>query len=163
MLREERALGGSSRNLWVKLNLPEHPGERLGSGGGRRRSACLAEPALLRSSPGALAASPLSPCATNNRRIPPPPPYPTSCPADVQCYVSPILHQIRSSTSRIEAEQWVNANGGAGWIALEVRAWLAGEEGRPRPARASAAFRRLLLPSGAGQPSSGRQQAPVLC
>ncbi|EFN57988.1 hypothetical protein CHLNCDRAFT_142147 [Chlorella variabilis] len=64
MLREERALGGSSRNLWVKLNLPEHP--------------------------------------------------------DVQCYVSPILHQIRSSTSRIEAEQWVNANGGAGWIALEV-------------------------------------------
>jgi hypothetical protein len=27
MLREERAEGGSARHLWVKLNLPETPGE----------------------------------------------------------------------------------------------------------------------------------------
>lgn len=26
MLEEEQAEGGSSRHLWVKLNLPEHPG-----------------------------------------------------------------------------------------------------------------------------------------
>lgn len=27
MLTEERAEGGSARHLWVKYNLPEHPGE----------------------------------------------------------------------------------------------------------------------------------------
>ena len=39
--------------------------------------------------------------------------------------MSPILHQIRTSTSKIEAEQWVDANGGAGWIALQVGATAA--------------------------------------
>ena len=59
-------------------------------------------------------------------------PFPTSSPVpsplpapDVHCFVSPILHQIRTSTSKIEAEKWVGANGGAGWIALQVRGfWL---------------------------------------
>jgi hypothetical protein len=44
-----------------------------------------------------------------------------SLPADIQCYVSPILHQVRLSTSKTEAEQWVHASGGSGWIALQVR------------------------------------------
>jgi hypothetical protein len=39
---------------------------------------------------------------------------------ELHCYASPILHQIRTSTSKVEAEQWVHANGGAGWIALQV-------------------------------------------
>lgn len=34
--------------------------------------------------------------------------------------MSPILHQIRCSTSKIEIEQWIGAKGGAGWIALQV-------------------------------------------
>lgn len=49
-------------------------------------------------------------------------------PAELHCYVSPILHQIRCSTSRIEAEQWVHANGGCGWIALQAR-WAPGGVG----------------------------------
>ncbi|KAL4447266.1 hypothetical protein ABPG77_007299 [Micractinium sp. CCAP 211/92] len=39
---------------------------------------------------------------------------------DVHCFVSPILHQIRTSISKIEAEQMVGASGGAGWIALQM-------------------------------------------
>ncbi|KAL4443632.1 hypothetical protein ABPG75_011369 [Micractinium tetrahymenae] len=39
---------------------------------------------------------------------------------DVHCFVSPILHQIRTSISKIEAEQMVGATGGAGWIALQM-------------------------------------------
>ncbi|KAI7841185.1 hypothetical protein COHA_005151 [Chlorella ohadii] len=39
---------------------------------------------------------------------------------ELHCYVSPVLRQIRLSTSRIEAEQWVGACGGSGWIALEM-------------------------------------------
>lgn len=59
------------------------------------------------------------------------PPHPFSllspldaCPAELHCYVSPVLRQMRLSTSKIEAEQWVGACGGAGWIALEVRGIL---------------------------------------
>ena len=40
---------------------------------------------------------------------------------EIYCYVSPILHQIRCSTSKIEMEQWIGAKGGAGWIALQVQ------------------------------------------
>jgi SNF2 family DNA or RNA helicase len=39
---------------------------------------------------------------------------------EIYCYVSPILHQIRCSTSKIEMEQWIGTKGGAGWIALQM-------------------------------------------
>ncbi|KAL4452380.1 hypothetical protein ABPG75_008042 [Micractinium tetrahymenae] len=39
---------------------------------------------------------------------------------NLTCYVSPILHQIRTSCSRIEAEQMVNATGGTGWNAMQM-------------------------------------------
>jgi len=41
--------------------------------------------------------------------------------AELFCYVSPILGQVRISASKIEAQQGVHATGGAGSIWLQVR------------------------------------------
>ncbi|EFN53289.1 hypothetical protein CHLNCDRAFT_136932 [Chlorella variabilis] len=64
MLAEEQAPGGSSRHLWVQLNLPNHP--------------------------------------------------------EVFAFICPITGQMRFTTSKIEAQQWVHACGGTGLVALEV-------------------------------------------
>ena len=161
MLTEERAPGGSSRHLWVKFGLPQHPGE---SRYGRRpllarrptRLCCACRAAVLLQLPvcvgvvrqqaagaaGQTSRRPAchSPALASVARTRPPglpaPPH-----ADLHCYVSPILHQVRCSTSRIEAEQWVHANGGAGWIALQARAAGAGAGA----GAGAAAVRRLVL------------------
>lgn len=68
--------------------------------------------------PGCLLWLPLCPLLSLREASPPRP-----CllfPAEVHCFVSPILQQIRATTSKVEAESWVNAWGGAGWVALEV-------------------------------------------
>ena len=57
-------------------------------------------------------------------------PATTHPPTELHCYVSPVLRQIRLSTSRIEAEQWVGACGGSGCIALEVRGARAEAKGK---------------------------------
>ncbi|GAB4816669.1 hypothetical protein N2152v2_003715 [Parachlorella kessleri] len=64
MLGEELAQGGSARNLWVPVPLPNNP--------------------------------------------------------EMTCYASPILHQLRVSTSKTEAEQAVGVCGGSGWLALQM-------------------------------------------
>lgn len=110
MLREEQAEGGSARHLWIKFNLPEQPGEPTAHGGS---SAELQQPGP-RDGPEDLAPHP---AGTSSFLCP------AACPAELHCYVSPVLRQMRLSTSKIEAEQWVGACGGAGWIALEVRGW----------------------------------------
>lgn len=124
MLREERAVGGSSRHLWVKLNLPEHPGGLVAASG-------LQLPSW---------AAPWAACHCRC-----PEQASLSHPADLHAYFSPILHQIRISTSRIEAEQWVHATGGAGWIALQVGPARVHRPGRPRQPGLPHTWRQLRL------------------
>lgn len=115
MLHEEAAQGGSARHLWVQYNLPQNPGECCKVAGGGQLCTCL-QPICCRAvladaaSPHVDLFTTLALTRTAAR-----------C-AEIYCYVSPILHQIRCSTSKIEMEQWIGAKGGAGWIALQVGA-----------------------------------------
>lgn len=129
MLSEERAAGGTGRSLWVRFNLPQNPGERL-------LVRLLEQPVCWPSCPPLLcghACTAAMPCCSLADRCcshadhccPPvraSPPAPPAIPTELHCYVSPVLREVRISTSRIEAEQWTHSCGGCGWIALEVSA-----------------------------------------